>query len=321
MIWERETMQPEVITEADGRYSVVLKFSLDVSEYLKGIGPSSIVAVWVDGRSYDTRDEANDAKDDIFAERDNQWDDREAIIFLLDGFSGFGTLLDGQLQLADHFLLSVGDPYSPDDFYSLHSRVNKVWLPAPSSGGSTGDGQKFLLDLPPPPGSGSIAPTITLGDLKTRITDVIAELDGGDGSEAYDVCVKEKYRFERTIRYFREVEGRDAMTRAPSTATLRPVNPPTLHCIKGRMAASIQVKRRGRGSKAGIPPCSPWYRTNPLLSTLTEMGDSLPVQMELSSPRRSRLCAHFRPAGTRSTARKFGPGICLATMFSATRGH
>ena len=33
-----------------------LEFSLDVSEYLKGTGPSSIVAVWVDGRSYDTNE-------------------------------------------------------------------------------------------------------------------------------------------------------------------------------------------------------------------------------------------------------------------------
>ena len=40
----------EVIVEADGKYAVVLKFNLDVSEYLKGTGPSSIVAVWVDGQ-------------------------------------------------------------------------------------------------------------------------------------------------------------------------------------------------------------------------------------------------------------------------------
>ena len=137
----------EVITEADGRYSVALEFNLDVSEYLKGTGPSSIVAVWVDGSSYDTNDEATDAKAIILAERDGQWDDREAIIFLYGVGSGLGASLDTKLQLADHFLLYVGDPYSPDDFYSLHSKRHKAWLPAASSTGSTGDSQEFLLDV------------------------------------------------------------------------------------------------------------------------------------------------------------------------------
>ena len=197
----------EVITEADGRYSVALEFNLDVSEHLKGTGPSSIVAVWVDGSSYDTNDEATDAKVIILAERDGQWDDREAIIFLYGVGSGLGASLDTKLQLADHFLLYVGDPYSPDDFYSLHSKRHKAWLPAASSTGSTGDSQEFLLDLPPPPGSTSTAPTITLGDLKTRITEIAAEFRGGDGSQAYRDCVVEKYRYIRNQRNWPEERG------------------------------------------------------------------------------------------------------------------
>ena len=197
----------EVITEADGRYSVALEFNLDVSEYLKGTGPSSIVAVWVDGSSYDTNDEATDAKAIILAERDGQWDDREAIIFLYGVGSGLGASLDTKLQLADHFLLYVGDPYSPDDFYSLHSKRHKAWLPAASSTGSTGDSQEFLLDVPPPPGSTSTAPTITLGDLKTRITEIAAEFRGGDGSQAYRDCVVEKYRYIRNQRNWPEERG------------------------------------------------------------------------------------------------------------------
>ena len=103
----------EVIAEPNNKYAVALKFNLAVSEYLKGTGPSSIVAVWVDGRSYDTRGKANSRRDVILAERDTQWDDRKAIIFLYGPGSGFGASLDAQLQLADHFLLYVGDPYSP----------------------------------------------------------------------------------------------------------------------------------------------------------------------------------------------------------------
>ena len=213
------SLSSEVVVDADDKYTVVLKFNLDVSEYLKGTGPSSIVAVWVDGWSYDTNDEASNAKAILLAERDDQWDDREAVIFLYGVGSGFGASLDAQLQLADHVLLYVGDPYSSDDFYSLHSREHKRWLPAASGSGLTGDGQEFLLDVPPATGT---APTITLGDLKTRIAEVAAEFRGGDGSEAYETCVTEKYQLERVIRYFRDVEGIDAIAedRRPQDSSL-----------------------------------------------------------------------------------------------------
>ena len=142
------SLSSDVVVDADNKYGVVLKFNLSVSEYLEGTGPSNIVAVWVDGRSYDTRTEADGAKAVILAERDDQWDGREAVIFLYDGVSGFGSLIDKQLQLADHFLLAFGDPYSPDNRYSLHSKVHKVWLPAASHASSTGDSREleFLLD-------------------------------------------------------------------------------------------------------------------------------------------------------------------------------
>ena len=71
------SLSSEVIADANSKYRAILKFNLNVSEYLKGTGPSSIVAVWVDGRPYDARDEANDAKAGILIERDDQWDDRE----------------------------------------------------------------------------------------------------------------------------------------------------------------------------------------------------------------------------------------------------
>ena len=143
----------EVIVDADGEYAVAVKFNLAVTEYLKGTGPSNIVAVWVDGNFYDSREKADSRRDVLLAERDDQWDDREAIIFMYGVLSGFGASLDAQLQRADHFLLYVGDPYSLDDFYSLHSTRNKRWLPAATGTGSTGDDQEFLLDVPPPYGN------------------------------------------------------------------------------------------------------------------------------------------------------------------------
>ena len=147
----------------DGTFRPVLQFNLDVSEYLKGTGPSSIVAVWFYGRPYDTRAGADSRREAILEERDAQWDDREAIFFLVDGPSvGPSPLLSTQPQLANQYVLGLGDKYSPDDRYSLHSKSNKRWLPAASTS-STGDEQEFLLDVPPP------TETVTLGDLKTWI--------------------------------------------------------------------------------------------------------------------------------------------------------
>ncbi len=211
------SLSSEVSVDVDGKYRAVLKFSLDVNEYLKGTGPSSIVAVWVDGWPYDTREDANAAKANIIANRDDRWDEREAIIFLYAGANGFGASIDGQLRLADHFLLALGHRYFDDDRYSLHSETNKDWLPAATNTGSTDDALEFLLDVPPATGT---APTITFGDLKTKITAVATEFDSGDGSEAYETCIKEKYEFERIIRYFREEKGRDGYDKSPEESSL-----------------------------------------------------------------------------------------------------
>ena len=65
------------------RCSPVLKFNINVSEYLLGTGSTSSVAIWVNGRTYETKAEAEYRLAEILAERDSQWDSREAIIFLL----------------------------------------------------------------------------------------------------------------------------------------------------------------------------------------------------------------------------------------------
>ena len=142
----------------------------------------------------------------ILADRDDQWDDREALFFLVDGASaGPLPLLSTQPQLANQYFLGLGDQYSPDDGYSLHSKTNKRWLPA-AAGSSTGDSQEFLLDVPPP------TETITLGNLKTRITEVTAEFNGSDGSQTYRDCVVEKYRYLRNQQNFPEETGRPFTT-------------------------------------------------------------------------------------------------------------
>ena len=225
------SLASEVIARADGKYKATLKFNLAVSEYLKGTGPSNIVAIWVDGSSYDTTTDAEDAKQRILSERDTQWDDREAIIFLYGDGSRFGGALGDRLKQSDHFLIYVGAPYSSDDLYSLHSRENKMWLPSatvsPVSGASsTSDDKTFLLDVPSQTAGASISSsipaesTITLGGLKKRIGDVTDEFNGGDGSNEYKQCVTEKYNFQRASRYFIKNKGMKSYANRLETSSL-----------------------------------------------------------------------------------------------------
>ena len=185
----------------DNRYSPVLKFNLDVDEYLKGTGPSSITAVWVDGHSYETKEVADIWLATVLARRDDRWDDREAVFFLYQRVSGFGTVLKELLQRSDHFLLAYGDPYSSDNRYSLHSEAYKGWLPTVGATSTDDDTQEFLQDVPP------TSNTITLGEIRERIEAVTTELSA-DSSKEYQECVLQKYRDMRNERNFPEVMGR-----------------------------------------------------------------------------------------------------------------
>ena len=176
-----------------GYFFVVLKFNLSVSEYLKGSGGNNITAMRVVFEEFDTHKKAEDAIPSIRDKRDTQWDDREAIFFLKDVREVTFPSLRGENR---YF---IGHPHTEDN-YSIASELVKAWLPAASSSSAvTGDGQEFLLDAPSP--SGSTTPTITLGNLKKRIAEVTAELNGGDGSEAYKDCVKFRYAVEREDSY------------------------------------------------------------------------------------------------------------------------
>ncbi|MCY4475057.1 MAG: hypothetical protein OXC83_06435 [Chloroflexi bacterium] len=180
------------------KHIALLEFGFTVLEYLKGNGANDIVAVWA-AESFDTQQEAEDALPAIAAERAALWDNRNAIVFLQHS----ATYLPSTQQ-ADRFFFSgvhlVGGV--SDDYYSLGSRGNKLWLPAAASMGApsqpSGDQQRFLLDVPPDSGTG---PMVTLGELKARIAAVTARLDAGDGSEQYRECLERTYRYEGQDQY------------------------------------------------------------------------------------------------------------------------
>ena len=181
------------------KYIAVPEFNLSVEEYPKGSGADDIVAVWNSVPVFDTLQEAEDALPAIAAARDAQWDDREAIVFLQNSRAYLPST-----QELGRFFLSGKTNF--DDNYSIASRHHTLWLPAVAAVGDssqpTGDQQRFLTDVPPTTGT---APTITLGEIKTRIAAVTAKLSASDGSEEYTECVRETYYLERKHQYLQEI--------------------------------------------------------------------------------------------------------------------
>ena len=195
------------------KYSALLEFSFSALEYLKGSGSSDIVAVWAAAPFFDTQQEAEDALPAIAAARDAQWDDREAIVFLQHS----QTYLTSTQQTGRFYLSGTREVGGVlDDYYSLASRGNKLWLPAEAAVGASaqpsGDQQRFLTDVPPATGT---ALTITLGEIKTRIAAVTAKLAAGDGSEEYTECVQETYYYERQDRHDIETGGDGLISKTP----------------------------------------------------------------------------------------------------------
>ena len=178
---------------ASDYYYVALNLPFTVSEYLKGSGANSITVVSIRSDNYKTQAEATAGTAGFVSGRVSTWDDREAIIFINqdDPDGWLSAAVDG----TDEYFLASGGPYQ--DGYSLHSRHSRLWLPATDTT-TRGDRQQFMLAAPQ---EGADTPTITLGDLKRQITAVAANLNAGDGSEAYRDCVRDKDRLEREERY------------------------------------------------------------------------------------------------------------------------
>ena len=92
-----------------------IEFTFDVHDYLKGTGSTTLVAVVFGGQSYPTATEAEANGPDLSAERDTQWDSREAIVFLK-------VVINGSLGLIRPTVIgSVGDLDTCSTAESLNS--------------------------------------------------------------------------------------------------------------------------------------------------------------------------------------------------------
>ncbi len=225
------------------KYIPLLEFNFTVLEHLKGSGPSSIVALWESRPVFDTRSEAEAALPAVVAARDSQWDVREAIVFLQQSIPYLSST-----QQAQRFHLSwAGSIGPPDNWYSIASRHQKLWLPTEAAGGApsspVGDQQRFLLDVPQSTGT---VPTITLGEMKNRIAAVAAKLNAGDGSPEYTECVRRTYWRERRQSYREETY--------PDRVFVPSGSPPQDHAIDSGLAAGSTLIEDDQGY--GVAPNS-----------------------------------------------------------------
>ena len=185
-----------------------LAYTFTVHEYLKGSGGTQLVALALDQfDTYATKAEADAATDTYLADRDTQWDNREAILFLWDWDTGRPL----STKQTDRYSLGAirGGP-GLRDYYTIASKWDKRWLPSTtersdatpsqrSAGAQTDTERTYLLDVPTSTmrqdgtATQATAPTITLTSLKAEVAKIAAEVSAGAGTDAYEHCVYEKY--------------------------------------------------------------------------------------------------------------------------------
>ena len=193
--------------------AAVWEFRFRVLEYLKGTGANEITAVvLVRGRSDDTKEDVDRALPTITAERDAQWDSRAAIVFLKNS----DVAVPNTSQEGRYFMGFRTAAATNEDGYTIASRWDRLWLPDASAGASAASsgGQRFLLETPTGRGTGATGAsgstsTISLSDMKSKIATLNAELNRGDGSDAYKECVLHTYRYKRIEHHYVESTGKD----------------------------------------------------------------------------------------------------------------
>ena len=220
--------------EGQAGYVGALKFTFTVEELIKspaGSSPTQIVAMVDSLQAYAERSDAQAEAEKMASERDTQWDDRQAIVFLASHSLEFpGTSSDDL-----YFMSFVDYTYGLGDSYSIASIRNQLWLPEARTGGSDGGGaaartprqRRFLTGVPQQtpdtsPRAATVStrtetPSITLTDFQATVFRIEAELAGQ--SEAYQDCVRENYERLQKVALW-AARGDDFMSPETFTAEI-----------------------------------------------------------------------------------------------------
>ena len=178
----------ETVTGTPNRYRPKHILQFKATEYLKGSGPTEFVVEVSEGFTKSTFNVETSAMNEAtrtLTARNTQWDDRPGVLFLE------GPLASSSSESANTptFNLTNNGLTNHSSFQYTVDTLSRGWLPAKESGSSSSSGnsgaQEFITD-----GTAEPAPVVSLADLKTRINEIQALFDAGDGSEAYNDCVK-----------------------------------------------------------------------------------------------------------------------------------
>ena len=181
----------------------VLRFTFNVSAYLKNSGtdsPSQLTAVVKAWHFQLTREDAQAVADQMLAKRNMQWDNRDAVIFLV--------RQHGELPVTNSdnvFYMSVVDVIDRDsargDQYSIASKRNKIWLPEADRGssGQSSSERWFLTDVPAT--TSPETPAIAQSELVREINRVTAEMNA-DPRDGYATCITYGYFIDREDAWY-----------------------------------------------------------------------------------------------------------------------
>ena len=242
LVAKRASVVQRPVTASEHRlefWATLLEFRFDVHEYLKGRGPDEIGGlVYLE---FHTEARAREAVTVITDAHDSRWDSREAIVFLMthEGRVGLRSLPSRSDQYwFGNGSMGYGSDFGFSEGYTVASIYSKLWLPeANPSSTSSGSGNRakaapaetaFLLDATASTGGSgargqtATLPTINLGNLKAKITDLETEASAG-GTAEYRECVGRAYMNKRMFTYMVSQSGSPLRQRDVSIASGAPV--------------------------------------------------------------------------------------------------
>ncbi len=189
---------------ASATYRPVHELRFIIHEYLKGSGPSEAVVVAARGDEYATVAEAHKKADWAMTHRNTTWDSRQGVLFMVKLPSSYNPASAASAATTTAFGLLRGSMGESLPWWGhTVDTLSRGWLPAgDATGGVSSDGGasgaasvSFIED-----GSKSPYPTVTLGQLRTKISEMVATLKAGEGIDGYDECIRRKIYRERLNR-------------------------------------------------------------------------------------------------------------------------
>ena len=201
------TAATETVSGGEGvaaTYRPVQELRFTAHEYLKGSGPAQTVVVVRGEHTYKTLAEAQQAATASVSWRNTSWDGRQAVLFLnpsYPSYSSSGGASGASGQAATPALeFNTSNPEVQSEWSYSIDTLSRAWLPASDAGGASGQAGTsgtvtFITD-----GSQSPHPTISLADLRSKITEFETMLSSGAGSPGFRNCIQHKIELERHRR-------------------------------------------------------------------------------------------------------------------------